>query len=166
MPGQAEGEFALVKKNLEAAASLPGQPVKRGTMAHAHNVYAILADSAVQLRDLDVLRQYTPLLEELAARDGHRLFQAVARRAWGVTYRLEGEHSKAVACFESALGIFEELKTRWQMGRTLFEMGELAQDRDDQAAARQHFNRALAEFEAMRAMPDAGRTQLALQALG
>ena len=51
MPLQAGGEFALVKEKLELALELSGQPVKRGTMAHQHIVYMMLAEAATQLDD-------------------------------------------------------------------------------------------------------------------
>lgn len=82
MPLQAEGEFVLVKEKLEAALELPGQPVKRGTMAHKHIVYMMLAESAAQLRDAEALTSYSSLLEELAVRDDHKPYLAVAHRSW------------------------------------------------------------------------------------
>jgi hypothetical protein len=66
LPLQAEGEFVLVKEKLEQALDLSGQPVKRGTMAHKHIVYMMLADSAAQLRDEAGLMKYALLLEKLA----------------------------------------------------------------------------------------------------
>jgi tetratricopeptide (TPR) repeat protein len=162
MPLKAGGEFALVKEQMEQALELSGQPVKRGTMAHDHDVYMVLADNAVLLRDAAALGAYTPRLEELATRDGHRLYLAIAHRAAGVAHRLAGEHAQAQARLDQAMALFGELGTRWQMGRTLFELGELELARSDKAKARGNFERALAEFEAMQAEPDAQRTRAAL----
>lgn len=165
MPLKAEGEFALVEEQMGKALELSGQPVKRGTMAHDHDVYMVLTDTAVLQRDAASLRAHAPRLEELATRDGHRLYLAIAHRAWGVAHRLAGEHAEAQARFDRAMALFSELGTRWQIGRTLFELGELELARSDNARARENFQRALVEFEAMQAVPDAERTRTALAKL-
>ena len=95
-------------------------------MAHEHIVYMMLVDSAVRAGDETTIRRYVPKLEELALRDDHRPYLAVAHRAWGVAHRLSGEYQEAETRLEKALEIFEELGTRWQIGRTLFGLGELA----------------------------------------
>jgi hypothetical protein len=153
---------------MESALKTSGQPVKRGTMAHDHDVYMLLTDTAVQRRDAAAVRQYAPRLEELATRDGHRLYLAIAHRAWGVAHLLADEHvrtSDAEARLNQALELFSELKTRWQIGRTRLELGELALARSDPASARDHFSRALAEFEALKAVGYMERAQAALNAL-
>jgi hypothetical protein len=61
--------------------------------------------------------------------------------------------------------LFEALGTRWQIGRTLLELGELAVSRADNKDAREHFSRALTAFEALGALPDAGRAREKLAAL-
>ncbi len=162
---QAEGEFALVTQKLESALELPGQPVKRGTMAHEHIVYMMLADSAAQLRDAAASRKYAAQLETLAVRDSHRPYLAIAHRTWGVVRRLEGEYTDAEVRLKQSLELFEEVGARWQIGRTLYELAELDLSRSDLANARDHFSRALVEFEAMKAMQDIERTQAALEAL-
>lgn len=134
-------------------------------MAHEHDVYMLLADTAAQRQDAAGVRQYAPRLEALAERDGHQLYLGIAHRAWGVAHRLEGEQAAAQARLRQALAIFAELGTRWQAGRTYFELGELAAARGDPAAARQHFAQALAEFEALGAAPDMARPRDALAAL-
>jgi tetratricopeptide (TPR) repeat protein len=150
---------------LEAALELSGQPVKRGTMAHRHIVYMMLADAAVQSRDEDALPRYAAQLEELAARDEHKPYLAVAHRAWGVAHRLNGEYAEAHARLQQALVLFEEVETRWQIGRTLFEMAELAQAQADPDGARDCYERALVAFESLGAIPDAQRADAALTAL-
>lgn len=163
---KAEGEFALVRQNVEAALGTAGQPVNWGTMAHDHEMHMTLADTAVELRDAAALRKYAPLLEELAVRDGHRLYLAIAHRACGVAHRLAGEHAEAEMRLKHALELFDILETRWQAGRTLVELGELGLARSDSGAARDYFSQALAAFEDMRAAPDAARTRALLQSLG
>ena len=162
---RARGEFALVDQNMQAAIKTSGQPVKRGTMAHEHDVIMLLCEAAVQRRDAAVLRQYASQLEELALRDAHRLYLPIACRAWGVSHRLDGEHVEAFARLDQSLKLFGELETRWQIGRTLFELGELDLARSDQVGARAHFSQALEAFDALKAAPDAERARAALQGL-
>jgi hypothetical protein len=162
---QAKGEFTLLNQNLIIAMDKPGQPVKRGTMAHDHHLYMLLADTAAQQRDENALHQYTPLLEELAIRDSHPLYLGIASRAWGVAHRLADEHDEAAVRLTQALGLFSGLGTRWQIGRTLFEMGDLDLVRGDKNNARDHFFLALEAFEAMKAMPDMERTRAALETM-
>lgn len=155
----AEGEFALVRHHLEAA--LQASDSEYGD----HDLYAALADAAAQQWDQPALRRYAPAAEALAAQCSHVLYQAIAHRAWGVAHRLAGEHADAEARLTHALDVFSGLDTRWQIGRTLHELGELARARANTDAARDFLSQALAAFEAMRAAPDAGRTRAALAAL-
>ena len=154
----AEGEFALVRQHLEIALS------KSAAWVGEHDLYAMLADAAAQQRDEAALRQYAPLAEEAAARYDHKLYQAVAHRAWGVAHRLAGAHAEAEARLSQALQLFRGLGTRWQIGRTLFELGKLARARGDSAGAREHFLRALTAFQELGAAPDAARARAALEA--
>lgn len=162
MPLQAEGEFTLLRQKLELALGLDGQPVKRGTMAHDHIVYMMLADTAAQARDVAGLRQYSPLLEELALRDDHKPYLAVAHRTWAVACLLEGRHTEAEMRLRQALEIFEEKGARWQLGRTLVVMAEVDLARSDPGAAREHLATALTEFGAIGAAPDVERTRTAI----
>jgi hypothetical protein len=61
-----------------------------------------------------------------------------------------------------ALEVFQNLETRWQAGRTLYELGELAQTQNNTLQANTHFSHALILFEAIGAVPDAVRTHKAL----
>jgi len=161
----AEGEFALVKQHLEKAFRTPTQLTAWGSAGLEHDLYALAAEAAAQQRDAAALRQYAPLAEEAATRLGHKLYQAIAHRAWGVLHWLVGEYAESEARLNRALELFRGLDTRWQIGRTLFELGELAAARRDIARARDYFARALAAFEALRAAPDAERTRSALASL-
>lgn len=152
-------------EHLEKALGLAGQPVKRGTMAHDHDVYMALTDGAVQRRDLDALRRYAPRLEELARRDDHRLYLAIAHRAAGVAHSLAGEHAPGATRLHQALDLFVELETRWQIGRTFCELGELDRAHSNHAGARDHLRQALAAFELLKAAPDIERTRAALSTL-
>ena len=130
-----------------------------------HDIYATLVDTAALQRDEAGIRQYAPQAEELAVRYGHTLYQAIVHRAWGVAHRLAGEHAEAEAQLNQALDLFKGLGTRWQIGRTLFELGELARARGETVGARDHFVKALEMFEAMKAAPDAARTRAVLDGL-
>ncbi len=157
-------------EGMESLLDKAGQPVSNGTMAHDHDVYMTAADTAVEMRDETALRIYTPLLEDLAERDGHRLYLAIAQRADGVARRLAGDYAGAEERLHLALEVFERLGTRWQAGRTLFELGEtaLAADGDRVAqigAARAYLSQALDAFEAMQARPNAERTRAVLASL-
>jgi tetratricopeptide (TPR) repeat protein len=135
-------------------------------MAHDHHLYMLLADTAARQHDEAGLREYAPRLEELAVRDNHQLYLGIAHRAWGVAHRLASEHAGAEARLKQALEQFESLGTRWQIGHTLLEMGELDLAEGDRTRAHDHFSRALEAFEALKAMPDAERARAALDASG
>lgn len=152
----AEGEFALATQSLELALTTQAEWIGD------HDLYALLADAAAQQRDEIALRRYAPLLEELALRYGHLLYQAIAHRAWGVAHRLAGEYAASEQRLQQALDIFRTLGTRWQLGRTHFAWGELAATQGDGIAARHHFTQAQHLFEAMQAAPDLARTYKAL----
>ena len=159
----AEGEFALVKEHLAAASSKPVST--RGLAINETELYFMLADMAVLQHDEAALGQYAPLAEEAALRDGHILYQASAHRAWGVLHRLDGKYAQAETRLHQALELFEGLETRWQIGRTLFELAEVALGRTDPAEARDYLSLALAAFEEIGAVPDMARTQAALESL-
>jgi hypothetical protein len=155
----AEGEFALATQALELALTTQAEWIGD------HDIYAMLADTATQQRDEIALRRYAPLLEELALRYGHLLYQAIAYRAWGVAHRLAGEYPESEQRLQQALDIFGSLGTRWQLGRTHFAWGELAATQGDGVAARNHFTQAQHFFAAMQAAPDLARTHKALAEL-
>jgi hypothetical protein len=134
-------------------------------MAHDHEIYMTLTDTALELRDLAALQEYTPRLETLAARDQHGLYLAIARRARAAAQALTGEPTKAEAGLKEALAAFNRMGARWQAGRTLFELGEAALSRPKKARAREYFTQALAAFEELKALPDAERTRLRLKSL-
>jgi len=154
-----EGEFALVKQHLDQAIHASASWVSD------HDVLAMLTDVAVLELDQAAIRQYAPQAEELALRYDHKLYQAITHRAWGVAHRLAGEYPQAESRLSTALAIFRRLNTRWQIGRTLFEQGELARSKNEISAAHQAFSLALSAFEEMKAAPDITRTRAALDAL-
>lgn len=134
-------------------------------MAHKHIIYMMLADSAAQLRDMAALPRFASMLEELATRDSHQPYLAIAHRSWGVAQRLNGEYAEAETRLAQALVLFEELDAPWQTGRTLVEIAELALAQSDPISARDHYARALVKFESIQALPDIQRISTALEAL-
>jgi|SRR5579859_816779 len=159
LPLLAAGEFARVIPIIEQALQTPSEWIGD------HIFYADLADAAARQRDEPALRKYAPLAEASAQRISHRLYQAVAHRAWGVAHRLAGEYAEAAGRLNQALRMFEELDTRWQLGRTWLELGELAAAQNELPKARDCFQRALDDFEALRAAPDADHARAALAAV-
>lgn len=153
------GEFALVADMLKKAIHMPS------VIISDHDIYAALAEVAVQQRDQDALRKFAPLLEKAATSLEHKLYLAIAHRAWGVLFRLEGDFEDAEARLEQAVALFSGLDTRWQLGRTHIELAELAADRSDKARAEEHYVIALELFEEMSALPDAARTREGLSRL-
>ena len=134
-------------------------------MAHDHDILMTLADTAVELRDADALRKYAHPLEELASRDDHRLYLAIAHRALGVEHRLAGEGAPAETRLRQALELFTKLGARWQMGRTLFELGELNLIHS-RPKAHEYYSQALGAFEEIQAKINVEQTRTALNSLG
>jgi tetratricopeptide (TPR) repeat protein len=134
-------------------------------MAHEHDVYCLLADAAAQARDEEALGRFAPAAYELDARDGHRLYQGIAHRALGVAARLHGDHADAETHLGRALDLFQALDARWQAGRTLVELGELALARGESGTAQEYYQQALSAYEKLRALPDAERTRIRLNEL-
>ena len=152
-------------EELEPALELSGQPVKRGTMAHQHIVYMMLADSASQSGDITAMRKYAQQLEELAQRDDHQPYQAIAHRTWGVIHRAEEDFDSAKSRLNLAREIFEEVGAPWQLGRTLRELAELAMAQEDLSHAGDYYQEALTVFESLQAQPDIDRTIASLSAV-
>jgi tetratricopeptide (TPR) repeat protein len=159
----AEGEFVLMQQHLEAALKLSS--AAGATPSGDHDVYAMLADGAAQQRDLAGLQKYPALAEETARRIDHKLHLAIAQRAWGVAHTLAGEYLQADARFKQALDIFNDYPAPWQIGRTLFELGELARLQKKTEQARDYYTRALSTFEELRAAPYATRARAAIEHL-
>jgi hypothetical protein len=125
----------------------------------------LLTETAVNQRAADAIERYAGLLEPLAARDDHALYQAIVHRAWGVARRLAGDFPAARTRLAQALDAFANLGAHWQAGRTHLELAETAASHGDSAAARTHYAEALALFETLGARPDAERARAALSAL-
>lgn len=134
-------------------------------MAHKHIVYMMLVEAATMAKDEGAIRMYASVLQDLAERDDHRPYLAVAHRSWGVAYRLAGKHEEAEERLRKALDLFRELDSRWQVGRTLFELGELALARSDIKLAGEYFTQALGAFEQIKAELNSTQTKAAIAML-
>ena len=156
----AEGEFADVRSHLEEGLNHSAEWVGD------HDLYALLAEAAVGEENLEVLMKYAPLAEETALRYGHNLYQAIANRSWGVAHRLAGEFSQAEDRLNRALVSFQNMGTRWQVGRTLVELGLLNYARGELALAGDFFRKALVEFSSLAASNDTKRVHALLEGLG
>ena len=146
---------AAFKRSVEAAV-VPGAD---------HVLYSLLVDSAAERQDAAALAEYAPLAEQTAVRISHRMYTAVAQRAWGVRYTLAGDYAKAEERLSQALEIFQAYPAPWQVGRTLFNLGQLKAAQAQPKQAREYFGRALEAFEGLRAAPYSARTRLALESL-
>jgi len=161
----AEGEFALRRDYVEKALTKAIDPVKWGSAPSELDLQATLVDTASRQRDEEALTKALPLLEERSTVVKHTLFQGVAERGWGVAYTLGGRYPEAARRLNSALRRFRRLRTRWQEGRTRYELAELARAQGDEHGARAHYSKALAAFETMGAVPDVERTLTRLATL-
>ena len=134
-------------------------------MAHEHIVYMMLVDAAASVYDETGIRRNAPHLEQLASRDDHQPYLAIAHRAMGVAHRLAGEHNEAEMRLNQALELFEARDLRWQVGRSLHELGELAISKSETEAANDFFSRARSVFEEMGAIPDLYCTEAKIETL-
>ena len=159
----AEGEFALMQQHLEAALKLSS--ADNDAPGGNHDIYALLVDAAAQQRDPARLQKYAALAEETARRIDHKLHLAIAQRAWGMVHTLAGEYPQAEARFKQALDIFSVYPAPWQIGRTLFELGELAHLQKKTEQARDYYSRSLGTFEELHAAPYAVRARAAIEHL-
>ncbi len=125
----------------------------------------MLVDAAVQQRDRVGIEKYARPLEKGAGDLDHKLYLAIAHRARGVLHRLRSEQEEAETRLQEAADIFRGLDTRWQLGRTYLELGELAGERSEAAEAKGHYSTALTLFEEMGAVPYAGRARASLSKL-
>lgn len=158
----AEGEFALIHEYGEAGLI---RPSKGWATFGEHDLYSLLVDTAVRQRDETNLRRYLLPAEESARRYDHKLYQAIVLRAQGLLHRWAGDHAEAETHLNSALDMFSALNTGYQIGRTLFELGEAAAAQTATDRARDYFNRALESFESLRAVTEVARVQDALENL-
>lgn len=134
-------------------------------MAADLDMYAMAVDAAARAEDEDGLSRYLSLAEGAAQRADHKLYIAVARRARGVAHRIAGEWDLAAGPLKAATDEFRALDTKWQIGRTLLELGEVERGRENSGVSMEHFAEALSAFETLGADPDAHLARAALESL-
>jgi tetratricopeptide (TPR) repeat protein len=156
----AEGEFVLVDKHLTAAMQKP--PMGWNPVGD-HELYVLLADVAAQQRDEILLTMYAPQAEAISVRLKHTLYQAISLRALGILDEMRGSFAAAEAQIKESYGLFQRLDARWQVGRTLFELGRLSTAAGKSEEADQYFTKAANAFESLEARPAAEQVQTFLK---
>jgi tetratricopeptide (TPR) repeat protein len=151
-----EGEFALVNEHLTAAIQLP--PVGWNPVGE-HEIIVLLADIGALNRDEALLTAYASLADQISLFLNHHLYHAMAVRALGIFTWLQRDHAQAEAQLRESLKLFQQLETRWQLGRTLYDLGEISVDRGRIEQAKEFFSQALTAFEEMGARPSIIKTQ-------
>lgn len=152
----AQGEFALVNEHLTAAMQKP--PLGWNPVGN-HEIYVLLADVAAQQQDETMLATYAPQAETISVRLRHTLYQAISLRALGILDEMHGRLVHAEARLKESYGLFQRLDARWQMGRTLFDLGRLSATTGKSEEASEYFAQAASAFESMGARPAAERAQ-------
>ncbi len=173
MPLKAQGEFTLIWENigkLDGALSIwlggnSGPTKSTPSVSPYFSLLTQLADTAAELRDLARLKEYAPRAEERASHYGHSLFLGVARRARGIEQLLTGDHARAQDSLHQALALFQKYHARWQIGRTLLALGELALAQSNPLEARACYSEALAQFNSLGAVRYIEQAQNALERL-
>ena len=146
----AEGEFVLVNEHLTAA--MQKHPMGWNPVGD-HEIYVLLADVAAEKRDETMLGMYAPQAEAISARLKHTLYRAIALRSLGVLDELHGRTVLAEARLKESYDLFQKLEARWQMGRTLFELGQLSAVVGRSKEASEYFAQAANELESLGARP-------------
>ncbi len=120
------------------------------------------ADALVRLGRLDGARRSCERALRLAERTQDRLERALAHRAAAAIARAEGHEDEALRGWREAARMLADVRERYELGRTLFELGRSVPD----ARERRHFlYRASALFAELSAAEWLERTDCELRAL-
>jgi hypothetical protein len=155
----AKGEFDPIQEHLAKALD------KKVDWVGDHDLYAMLVDGAAQNLDAEAIAKFAPLAEETARRTDHKLYLSLTHRAWGVLHRLSGEFDEAESRLTASRALCERLGARWQLGRTLVELGRLSIARGEVDDGRQHLEGAHALFDELGATPEIVRVRQELASL-
>lgn len=158
-----EGEFALIKEHLTTAMRLP--PVGWNPVGE-HEILVLLADIGAMNRDEALLATYAYEADFISLSLDHLLYHAMAIRALGILDWLHRDYARAEDQLRESIRLFQQLETRWQLGRTLYDLGELSMDLGRTMQAREFFMQALLAFEEMGAEPYMAKTKRHLTMLG
>jgi len=150
-----QGEFALVKEHLTNAIRKP--PIGWNPVGD-HEIYVSMADIAATLRDESLLSTYAAQSDEISLSLGHTLYHAVTLRALGILDWLHHDYPQAETRLRESCLLFQQLGTRWQIGRTLFDLGEMSTELGKMGEAKEYFSQALSAFEVMGARPFVNKT--------
>jgi hypothetical protein len=140
------GEFALAKEHLMAASEKPSigwNPIGD------HEVYVLLADIGALHRDKELLSAYALRSNEISLALNHHLYHAIALRALAILDWLDHNFARAEERLKESRQLFQRLETHWQIGRTLFDLGELSAGMGKHDEANIYFAQAQSAFRIM-----------------
>jgi len=145
-PLMGRGEFAQVKEHLIAASEKPSvgwNPVGD------HEVYVLLADIGAMHRDRELLSAYAFRSDEISLSLNHLLYHAITLRALAILDWLDHDFVRAEERLKESCQLFQQLETHWQIGRTLYDLGELSAGMGKHDEAKSYFTQAQAAFRIM-----------------
>jgi hypothetical protein len=160
LPCAAGGEFALAHERLLQALQAPIDPARWGSAASNLDLQAALLEGAAASGDTAAASRYAERLDAESLALGHRLYQALARRARGIAAAQRGDRREAESLLTQALEIFQSLGARWQEGRTLLLRSRVRAGSADEASLTDR-RTAEAIFEAIGAVADAPEASMA-----
>ena len=140
------GEFAQVKEQLKAASEKPSigwKPVGD------HEVYVLLADIGAINKDKELLSAYALRSDEISLSLKHHLYHAITLRALAILDWLDHDFTRAEERLKESWQLFQRLETHWQIGRTLYDLGELSDGIGKHDEAKSYFTQAQAAFRIM-----------------
>lgn len=147
------GEFAQVKEHLKAASEKPSVGWKP---VGDHEVYVLLADIGAMHKDKELLSAYALRSDEISLSLKHHLYHAIALRALATLDWLDHDFARAEERLKESWQLFQRLETHWQIGRTLFDLGELSVDMGRTEDAERYFAQAQFAFSMMGVRPNKG----------
>jgi hypothetical protein len=140
------GEFAQVKEHLQAASKKPSVGWKP---VGDHEVYVLLADIGAIHKDKALLSAYALRSDEISLSLNHLLYHAIALRALAILDWLDHNFVRAEERLKESWQLFQRLETYWQIGRTLYDLGELAAVMGKHDEAKTYFTQAKAAYRIM-----------------
>lgn len=140
------GEFAPVKEHLQAASEKPSVGWKP---VGDHEVYVLLADIGAMHKDKELLSAYALRSDEISLSLNHHLYHAIALRALAILDWLDHDFARAEERLKESWRLFQRLETHWQIGRTLYDLGELSAVMGKHDEAETYFTQAQAAFRIM-----------------
>jgi class 3 adenylate cyclase/tetratricopeptide (TPR) repeat protein len=139
----------VLRGELDAA-----REIERPTAWRVHATEAYEAESELlwATRDPDAYA-FVDEMRRHAAETSAVSVSGFAERLAGRLAASEGDHSQAIACLTSAIGVFERLDAPWERALTLVELGQSRAASGEEPAARASWTDARATFERLGAVP-------------